>query len=648
MPLISDSIGRVLGNRYRLVSALGSGASAHVFLAEDVSLQRRVAVKVLQPALAADEGFLKRFRAEARSAASLNHPHVLRVFDWGEDTDCTYLVLEYLHGGSLRDMLDRGFRLSPSQAAHLGAQVAQGLAYAHARGLVHRDIKPANLLFDEESRVRIADFGVARALAEAAWTEPAGAMVGTARYASPEQAQAHPVDGRSDVYSLALVLYECLTGEVPFAADTTVATLMARVGATLPQHPALGALDGVLLKAASPEVEDRFDAAETAARLEALGASLPPPASLPLQVDGADVTAPFTVGPDGDQVPADTTGTGAVPGAFDPSATAMVGAAGVFDVEAVEGGAPSRPAVRIRRRRRWPRRLAVVLLVAVVLAAGAVVAWKEKVFTPSHPVPSLDGQTLAAARLAVSKDHFHLTVAAAQHSIVVPAGKVVSQSPGSGTSLKEGSTVRVVPSEGPPLVVVPGLSGLDCTGVARVLGVAHLQSACPQLTAYNDTVPAGQVLNWSYAGKLDPTSAPYGATILVAISKGHAPVTMPNLANYSYPSAAQALKQLGLNPNESSQTSTSVAAGGVISTVPPAGQPAPFGSTVTVDVSIGPPTAPVPDVTGDTVNEAVNALRSAGFSVSQFYGPPGGTVFAQVPAPGSTEPLGTAVTLYTM
>ena len=146
MPLISDSIGRVLGKRYRLLSALGTGASAHVFLAEDVSLQRHVAVKVLQPGLATDEAFLKRFRAEARSVASLNHPHVLRVFDWGEDTDGPYLVLEYLGGGSLRDLLDRDVRLSHSQAAQLGTEVAQGLAYAHARGLVHRDIKPANLL----------------------------------------------------------------------------------------------------------------------------------------------------------------------------------------------------------------------------------------------------------------------------------------------------------------------------------------------------------------------------------------------------------------------------------------------------------------------------------------------------------------------
>src|SRR6516225_6666168 len=293
MPLITDSIGRVLGKRYRLLSALGTGASAHVFLAEDVSLQRHVAVKVLQPGFAADDAFLKRFRAEARSVASLNHPHVLRVFDWGEDTDSPYLVLEYLGGGSLRDLMDRDVRLSHSQAAVLGMEVAQGLAYAHARGLVHRDIKPANLLFDEEGRVRVADFGVARALAEAAWTEPAGAMVGTARYISPEAAEGKPVDGRADVYSLALVLYEAVTGTVPFVTDTTMGTLAARIGQPLPHDPALGPLDDVLARAAAPDPAARLDAAGLAARLGALAAALPTPAPLPLVPGHATTSAPI-------------------------------------------------------------------------------------------------------------------------------------------------------------------------------------------------------------------------------------------------------------------------------------------------------------------------------------------------------------------
>ena len=293
MPLISDSIGRVLGKRYRLLSALGTGASAHVYLAEDVSLQRHVAVKVLQPGLATDEAFLKRFRAEARSVASLNHPHVLRVFDWGDDDEGPYLVLEYLGGGSLRDLLDRDIRLSLSQAAQLGTEVAQGLAYAHLRGLVHRDIKPANLLFDEEGRVRVADFGVARALAEAAWTEPAGAMVGTARYISPEAAEGKPVDGRADVYSLALVLYEAVTGVVPFVTDTTMGTLAARIGQPLPHNDLLGPLDDVLARAAAPDVAARLDAAGLAARLGALASALPTPSPLPLITPKLEDSAPI-------------------------------------------------------------------------------------------------------------------------------------------------------------------------------------------------------------------------------------------------------------------------------------------------------------------------------------------------------------------
>ncbi|MER3453248.1 MAG: serine/threonine protein kinase, partial [Acidimicrobiia bacterium] len=170
---MAEQVGRVLGGRYRLVAPLGAGASASVFVAEDVVLRRRVAVKLLHEALASDEAFLRRFRAEARAAAALSHPNVMAVYDWGED-DGPFLVCELCGGGSLRALLDRGVLLSPSQALLVGLEAARGLAYAHRRGLVHRDVKPANLLFDEEGRLRVADFGVARALAEAAWTEPAG------------------------------------------------------------------------------------------------------------------------------------------------------------------------------------------------------------------------------------------------------------------------------------------------------------------------------------------------------------------------------------------------------------------------------------------------------------------------------------------
>ena len=246
MARMSDQLGRVLGGRFRLVAPIGAGASAMVFLADDTRLRRRVAVKVLHAALAHDEAFLRRFRTEAQAAAALNHPHVLSVYDWGEDDGTVYLVTEYLDGGSLRAMLDGGGLLTPSQTLMIGLEAARGLDFAHRRGFVHRDIKPANLLFDGEGRLRIADFGLARALAEAAWTEPAGSMVGTARYASPEQARGEKVDGKSDIYSLSLVLIEAVTGRVPFAADTTIATLMARVEAPVEVPAELGEIRPVL------------------------------------------------------------------------------------------------------------------------------------------------------------------------------------------------------------------------------------------------------------------------------------------------------------------------------------------------------------------------------------------------------------------
>jgi eukaryotic-like serine/threonine-protein kinase len=674
MPLITESIGRVLGSRYRLVSPLGTGASAHVFLAEDVSLQRRVAVKVLQPGLAKDPGFLRRFEAEARSVASLNHPHILRVFDWGEDAGGPYLVLEYLQGGSVRDILDRGFRLSHAQAARLGATAADGLAYAHARGLVHRDVKPANLLLDEEGRVRIADFGVARALAEAAWTEPAGAMVGTARYASPEQAQGRRVDGRSDVYSLALVLYEALTGEVPFVADTTMATLMARVNAPLPRNPALGPLDDVLARAAAPDVSERLDASQLAARLEAAAASLPAPAPLPgaspVQA-GASPGRPETANPlTGDRtavvpvMPPETQPTAADLTAVAAPGTGSAAPGEVFDIDAIEArrtpppaaskGVPTPPAppptvVRRDRRARWPW-VVVAVVAAAVIAAGAVLLFHSQVLTPSRPVPHLTGRTMASARQAAEADHFDLSVAAAVHSLTVPAGSVISQDPAAGTSKKQGSTIRVVPSAGLPTVTVPSLSGLGltCTTATKLLAQEHFKTSCPALLAYSTTVPANQVINWSYDGKLNPTSAPYGATIAIAASKGKPPVPVPTVAgDSSYTQAAASLQAVGLTATQVQTYSTTVPTGHVIGTTPAVGTTVTVGTTVKVVVSKGPQVVTVPTTAGMKVQDATNALQAAGLSVGAVYGPSGGHVFTSVPPAGQQLTKGSAVALYT-
>ncbi|MGH9115195.1 MAG: protein kinase domain-containing protein, partial [Acidimicrobiales bacterium] len=436
---IADSVGRVLGDRYRLARPLGTGASAHVYVAEDVSLRRRVAIKVLHPALAGDEGFLRRFRAEARVVAALRHPNILRVYDWGEDGGSPYLVMELLEGGSLRSLLDRGQLLSPAQAAAVGADAARALEYAHRRGLVHRDVKPANLIFDDEGRLTVGDFGLARALAEATWTEPSGSVVGTARYAAPEQVRGRSLDNRADVYSLALVLIEATTGMVPFAADTTIATLMARVEQPLSAPHGAGALGPVLEAAGTVEPDQRLDAAALARALDGVAAKLPPPGPLPLappiEAGGAEV---------------------------DSDPTDYPGRPRLFDAAALADGSPppAGASPRLGRKRRWPRRLAIIValaLLAIAGAAGGLVA--SGALVPSHPVPSLIGDTEAAAAGTLRPLHLRLAVAGRSYNSKFRTGTVISQQPDRGR-LKEGKTVSVTVSLGPQPVPVPSLANL--------------------------------------------------------------------------------------------------------------------------------------------------------------------------------------------
>ncbi len=256
-------------------------------------MHRRVAVKLLHAGLAADPRFARRFESEARSSAQLNHPHVLAVYDWS-DTDPAYLVSELLDGGSLRSLLDgphppprepgqaNSCTLSSSQALMVGLQAAKGLIYAHERGFVHRDIKPANLLFDAQGRLRIADFGIARAVAEAAWTEPEGALIGTARYAAPEQASTAAVDGRADVYGLALSLVESVTGFVPLTAPTALSTMLLRQDANVEVSDELGPLAPILEAAGRADPAERIDATALAKGLYQAASSMPRPGRLPL------------------------------------------------------------------------------------------------------------------------------------------------------------------------------------------------------------------------------------------------------------------------------------------------------------------------------------------------------------------------------
>lgn len=653
MPSITDSIGRVLGDRYRLVTALGTGASAHVYLADDVSLHRRVAIKVLHPALAGDSSFLKRFRAEARAVATLNHPNILQVYDWGEEGGEPYLVLEYLAGGSLRRVYDSGVLLTPEQAVHIGIEAAAGLDYAHRRGLVHRDIKPANLLFDAERRLRIADFGLARALAEATWTEPDGAILGTARYAAPEQVEGWTLDGKADIYALALVLYEGVTGKAPFVSDTTIATLMARVGTLLPEHEALGPLNEVLVWAAAPELEERYDAAALTLRLQALAIALPEPEPLAL----AEAI------PVGDHRDAERALVRAAGGADRTDATELGVSMPLLprkgsDETPTEGSLTDPPTTKVtsgtRVRRRWLWVTALIVLVAALIAAGVVLAAKQQIFTPSHVVPSLVGHTLPAAVKTSSADHFKVHQSGEQYSISMAPGLILSQQPvakaGSHPAMaKQGSTINIIVSRGPPPVTIPtNLSQYyNCADATQALKAVNLVGVCPDSAAqYSSSVRAGGIL-----GSNPATSAIYGSTVTIITSKGHAPVAVPSVTGTgsSYATAAAALTAAGFVPAQSSAYSSSIPSGQVIGTSPdPSAGPAAFGSTVTVSVSLGPQPVKVPNLTGDSVPEATAALQKVGLTLGNVYGPAKGGVFHTTPDAGTSVPPGTSVTIYTL
>lgn len=618
---MADHVGRVLGGRYRLLTPIGTGASAQVFLAEDVTLRRQVAVKVLHPALAEDESFLRRFRAEAQQAAALNHPNAMRVFDWGESPDGPFLVLEHLAGGSLRDLLDAGHLLSPSQALLTGLEAARGLDYAHRRGLVHRDIKPANLLFDDEGRLCIADFGLARALAEAAWTEPAGAILGTARYASPEQAQGLSVDGKADVYSLALVLVEAVTGQVPFSADTTIATLMARVNAHLEAPEALGALGPALAKAAHPDPSERLDARQLVTALEEAARELPAPARLPLSQRraGADSTVVMA------------------------NPATDVTELGVISPQGAAAAAPDAAAADLllpaaRRRRRWPWAVLAAFLVVLGVATAFVIS---EVSVPKHPVPALAGKTIVEARAEVADEKFKITTGEGRFDETMPVDHILEQSPAPSASLREGDAVKVVLSKGPQPRALPDLAETDqTTAEQRLKDAGFVPKVVPQA---DEEKAKGTVLSWS------PNSGllPKGAEITLTVSSGPAPREIPDVTGKSYDEAAAALTSAGLKPQQNEVFSADVEKGLVVATKPGVGKTVDRDSVVTVNISKGPDTVAVPDVTGRSVADATVALQAAGLQVSGTGGRPRGqTVFLTDPQAGTKIPRNSGVFLY--
>jgi len=626
---VSDLAGRVLAGRYLLHGAVGTGASGRVYVADDTRLRRRVAVKVLHAALAEDAAFLRRFRAEAQLAASLHHPHIVTVHDWGDD-DVPFMVLELLEGGSLRSMLDQGTYLTVSQAARVGRDVASALEYAHARGVLHRDIKPANLLFDEHGIVRVADFGLARALAEASWTEPAGAVFGTARYASPEQARGSQLDARSDLYSLALVLVESVTGRLPFAADTTLGMLTARTLEPIIASEALGPLEPVIDRVGAIDPNDRYPDAATLRQAIADACDvLPPPGPLLLagMVDRAD-PHPTRAAPDRTAPLFDQDAVEVVPESTREHAT-------VSDAE------PPRKLSTPGERRLVPWIVAIVLIVTVGIAAAA---FAQVSSAKTGSIPGLRGLSIAQATKIARAAGLDVTIGA-RKTAPDPKGTVIAQSPPAG-EFTGSRHVTLVTSSGPANVAVPGIKNLPWKAAKQALDAAGLIYAANPSTQPSETTAAGDVV--SVSPDVGALVAP-DSTVSVVLSSGHAPVPVPDVSKQPYADAVRRLTaakfMVKRAPDEFSPT---VGRGDVIGTDPPATTSAPYGSTVVVHVSKGADLVVVPDVTFETIEQATADLATAGLQVGNVKNyRPGGVVMSQIPIGGTNGkvPRGTQVDL---
>ncbi|HEY8217103.1 MAG TPA: PASTA domain-containing protein [Acidimicrobiia bacterium] len=621
---LTDLVGRVLNGRYRLLAPIGTGSSGRVYLADDVRLRRRVAVKVLHGGLADDGGFIRRFRAEAQMAAALHHPHVMAVYDWGEDDGIAFMVVELLKGGSLRSLLDAGDHLTPEQAAHVARQVAAALAYAHGRGIVHRDIKPANLLFDAHGIVRVADFGLARALAEASWTEPAGTVVGTTRYVAPEQVGG-TLDGRADLYSLAIVLVEACTGEVPVVGDTAIGTLAARAHRPIEGPEQLGPLAPVITRAGKPDPSDRYtDAAAMGAALAAAARVLPAPEALDLPgldhvLDDLDRT----------QLPATTR-------FFDQDAQKA------SRDDATNAGALPVP----RRSTRTAMRQSMVPLVAGIAIVVALVAGVAALVGASAG----GGATVAVPAL-VGTDEKEAAKRAADAGLLMrvvdrrtaddPAGLVIAQHPGTGGFLAQDDAVEVVVSRGPPPVPLPDVTGQPATDAQAALEAVSFVVSVER--RYDENVPRDVALGTDPAGG---GQAPRESTVTLLVSDGPAPVPVPDVAGLGYDEAAAALQEKRLAPVRKEAYSDTVPEGKVIGTDPAVGQPAARDSEVGIIVSLGPEIVKVPNVTGSTVEAASDALRAVGLVPDVQNYSPGAKVRAQDPSGGAQVRKGSKITLF--
>jgi eukaryotic-like serine/threonine-protein kinase len=627
---VSDTlIGTVFDGRYRIIRKLGAGGMAEVYLAEDQELGRRVAIKILNDRHAADDSFVERFRREAKNAAGLSHPNIVSIYDRGEAEGTYYIAMEFLDGRSLKELIVGRGQAPIKIAIDYARQILAALGAAHRHGIVHRDIKPHNVLVGGEGRLKVTDFGIARS--GASQMTEVGSIIGTAQYLSPEQARGAPVDQTSDLYSVGVVLYEMLTGQVPFTGDTPLEIAMKHLS-EVPKPPSElrsdvpHDLDSVVLRALAKEPGERYQSAEEMdADLARIAEGMPvdpqteEAATAVLSGSGLMAAAPTSVitrpQPEGPVRPAP-------PGRTPP--------AGYYGYE----GPPR------RRRPIWPWVLSILLLVAAGAAAWFAYTKIQDQLNANKPVavPLAEGlrESLAVNKI---RDAGLVPDVHRESSTEAAKGIVFNQSPDAGTKVQKDQTVELTVSSGPPTVAVPSVVGKSQADAVSTLTNAGLVAKVFSVASSKppDTVTGQDPL----AGK----TVVKGSKVRINVSSGPADVSVPSVIGLSFDQASAALQNQGFAVSRVNVESDQPADRVVDQS--PSGS-APAGSSIKLSVSKGPKTSSVPDVTSQDEQSARDTLTSAGFKVqvqNQDVTDPGleGIVLDQSPGGGEQAPQGSTV-----
>ncbi|MEU6219599.1 Stk1 family PASTA domain-containing Ser/Thr kinase [Streptomyces sp. NPDC047022] len=637
---------RRLGGRYELGQVLGRGGMAEVYLAHDTRLGRTVAVKTLRADLARDPSFQARFRREAQSAASLNHPAIVAVYDTGEDyidgVSIPYIVMEYVDGSTLRELLHSGRKLLPERAMEMTIGILQGLEYAHRNGIVHRDIKPANVMLTRNGQVKVMDFGIARAMGDSGMTmTQTAAVIGTAQYLSPEQAKGEQVDARSDLYSTGCLLYELLTVRPPFVGDSPVAVAYQHVREE-PQPPSLfdpeitPEMDAIVLRALVKDPDYRYQSAdEMRADIEAC-------------LDGQPVAATAAMS---------SVGYGGYPD--DQPTTALRadggGATTMLPPMNPDDGGYGYDDRPDRRRQKKSNTSTILLVVAGVLVLVGAILIGKWMFSGhgganngTASVPGLVGQSLSDARQQLTNAELKIGTVTRKPCDNQQKGNVCSQDPAAQAQVAKGSAVNLVVSTGAPKVSVPDVVNQNVDDATRKLEGDDYQFKVVTKTQESSQAP-NTVLD------TDPkfgTEVEKGSTITLTVSKAVETVPVPDVTGQTCDAAKQQMQANGLTGNcIDADTSDPNQVGKVIGTSPAANSQVKKGSPVAIQVGKQAQNSQVqvPAIVGQKLSDVRNMLQQVGLQVGNITGSqdPNATVVGSNPVPGSQVPQGTQVNLLT-